>query len=135
MSSGSSSCPPPSAGGAASSSFDSQPAKLVWGELGNQLLTTALPFRVQVHVVGEDKEPLEDYAGQLTITALTAKVCLSEGFEGRRLGLWYAPRRMPRPPMHATTATLTHHSARLARLPQGAQLSAGSLRALSLIHI
>ena len=74
----------------AASSFDScEPAKLVWGELGEQMLTTALPFRVQVFAVGEDKEPLQDYCGHLTITALTTKLCLLEGFEGRRLGLWY----------------------------------------------
>jgi hypothetical protein len=77
--------------GSASKNFDEVPARLVWGEISNQhLLTTALPFRVTLTAVGEDKEPLPDYCGQLTISALTAKVCLSEGFEGERLGLWCA---------------------------------------------
>jgi len=72
-------------------------ARLVWGELSNEhMLTTALPFRVTVTAVGDDKEPLPDYCGQLTISALTSKVCLSEGFEGRRLGLWCAATHQPR---------------------------------------
>ena len=67
------------------------PAKLIWGEISSDhMLTTALPFPVTLTAVGEDKEPLPDYSGQLTISALTTKVCLSEGFEGQRLGLWYA---------------------------------------------
>ena len=78
------------------------PAKLIWGDISNQqtMLTTALPFRVSLTAVGEDKEPLPDYTGQLTISALTAKICLSEGFEGRRLGLWCALYR-PSPPVSA----------------------------------
>ena len=73
-------------------------AKLVWGELAD-MLTTALPFRVVVTAENENKEPLSDYSGHLTISALTPKVCLSEGFEGRRLGLWCA-----------ATRTTTRHS-------------------------
>ena len=62
-------------------------AKLVWGEL-TDMLTTAMPFRVSVSAVGDDKQPLSDYRGQLTVSAVVSKVCLVEGFEGRRLGLW-----------------------------------------------
>ena len=62
-------------------------ARLEWGEMDEQI-TTALPFRVRVNVVGEDKEILEDYSNHLTISAVTAKVCLAENFEGGRLGLW-----------------------------------------------
>ena len=66
-------------------------ATLVWGDINTDLLTTALPFQVTLTAAGEDKQPLPDYCGQLTVSALTTKVCLSEGFEGRRLGLWCAP--------------------------------------------
>lgn len=62
-------------------------AKLVWGEPSG-MLTTALPFRVSVSAVGENKEPLSDYQGHLTISAVTSKVCLAENFEDGRLGLW-----------------------------------------------
>jgi len=83
-----------STGGALSTGgamIEEAPARLIWGELEEHMLTAALPFRVTLTAVGEDKEPLPDYCGQLTISALTAKVCLAEGFEGRRLGLWCAP--------------------------------------------
>ena len=66
---------------------DTASAKLVWGEVSD-MLTTALPFRVRVSAVGGDKEPVPDYNGHLTITALTAKTALLEGFENSRLGLW-----------------------------------------------
>ena len=83
-------------GGGSSSSgggMVDEPARLVWGDISNpHMLTTALPFRVTLTAVRRrDEEPLPDYCGQLTISALTVKVCLSEGFEGRRLGLWYVP--------------------------------------------
>jgi len=64
-----------------------QPATLVWGELSD-MLTTSLPFRVAVSAVGDDKKLITDYQGHVTITAVMAKVCLAEGFEGGRLGLW-----------------------------------------------
>jgi len=65
-------------------------ARFVWGDLSEHNLTTALPFRVELTAIGEDKERLTDYAGQLTISALTSRVCLFEGFEREtnRLGLW-----------------------------------------------
>ena len=64
------------------------PARLVAKLTGDtKLLCTALPFRVQLSAVDDADEPLADYCGHLTISAVTAKVCLSEGFEGRRLGL------------------------------------------------
>eukprot|EP00966_Prymnesium_polylepis_P189619 4393506-Prymnesium_polylepis.1 len=31
---------------------------------------------------------MTDYEGTVQITALTTRVCLAEGFENRRLGLW-----------------------------------------------
>lgn len=67
-------------------------ARFVWGDLSEHNLTTALPFRVELTAIGEDKERLTDYAGQLTISALTSRVCLFEGFEREtnRLGLWCA---------------------------------------------
>ena len=65
------------------------PARLVWDE-PSDMLTTALPFRVHLSAMGEDKEIISDYEGHLTISAVTAKVCLAEGFEGGRLGLWCA---------------------------------------------
>ena len=73
---------------ASSSTMVESSAKLVWGPLTDTSLTTALPFRVSISAENEQKELISDYSGQLTITALTPKVCLSGGFEGRRLGLW-----------------------------------------------
>jgi hypothetical protein len=66
---------------------DSVSARLVWGELSD-MLTTALPFRVQLSAKNDDDETIREYAGQLAISAVTVKVCLAEGFEGGKLGLW-----------------------------------------------
>jgi hypothetical protein len=71
-------------------------ARLVWGKVETGSMTTGLPFRVQLTAENEIGEQLTDYCRQLTITALTSKVCLSEGFEGRRLGLWCAHLPFPR---------------------------------------
>ena len=35
-------------------------AKLIWGELNTDMLNTALPFKVSVSAVGEDKQPISD---------------------------------------------------------------------------
>jgi hypothetical protein len=56
-------------------------AKLVWGELNVDMINTALPFKVSVSAVGEDKQPINNYEGHLTISAVQSKVCLAEGFE------------------------------------------------------
>jgi hypothetical protein len=64
--------------------------RFVWGELpSNNNLTTALPFLVKLSVETENKELMTDYQGSVQISALTSKVCLAEGFESKRLGLWY----------------------------------------------
>ena len=63
-------------------------AKLVWGELNVDMINTALPFKVSVSAVGEDKQPINNYEGHLTISAVQSQVCLAEGFESGRLGLW-----------------------------------------------
>jgi len=57
-------------------------------DLHRLLHQTALPFLVKLSVVDEAKEPMVDYQGSVQITALTRKVCLAEGFENRRMGLW-----------------------------------------------
>ena len=63
--------------------------KFVWGELPpSNSLTTALPFLVKLSVVNESKDLMVDYQGNVQVSALTCKVCLAEGFESRRLGLW-----------------------------------------------
>jgi hypothetical protein len=73
---------------ASSSTMVESTAKLVWGKLSDTPLTTALPFRVSVTAENEQKEVMSEYSGQLTITAISPKICLFEGFENRRLGLW-----------------------------------------------
>ena len=67
--------------------YGEEHVRLVWEE-PSEMLMTGLPFRVGLSAVGEDKELIQDYHGHLTITAVTSKLCLAEGFEGRRLGLW-----------------------------------------------
>ena len=76
-----------------SGSIVEQRATLVWGELSD-LLTTALPFRVTLTAENENKEKVSDYSGKVTITAVTSKLCLSEGFEKQALGLW-TPNNLP----------------------------------------
>ena len=68
--------------------------KFVWGELpSSNSLTTALPFLVKLSVVNESKDLMVDYQGSVQVSALTCKVCLAEGFESRRLGLWCGSHR------------------------------------------
>ena len=56
-----------------------------------EVVLSTLPFKVSVSAVGEDKQPISDYEGHLTISAVQSKVCLAEGFESGRLGLWCVP--------------------------------------------
>jgi len=61
--------------------------RFVWGELPPSI-TTSLPFLVHLSVVNDHDKPMSEYAGNITIHAITSKVCLAEGFERKNLGLW-----------------------------------------------
>mmetsp|Transcript_4603 Transcript_4603/g.11213 ORF Transcript_4603/g.11213 Transcript_4603/m.11213 type:complete len:540 (+) Transcript_4603:63-1682(+) len=62
--------------------------KFVWEKIPGNTLTTALPFLVKLSAVNEDKELMVDYEGNVQISALACTVCLAEGFDNNRLGLW-----------------------------------------------
>ena len=64
--------------------------RFVWEELPVSNMTTALPFQTRLQIVDDDKELMTDYSGSIQISAVTSKLCLAEGFENKRLGLWCA---------------------------------------------
>lgn len=79
--------------------MDETPARLVWGPLPEpNTVTTALPFKVNLTAQNDDKELLHNYEGTMSVSAITPKVCLAEGFEGAKLGLWCAAHFVVLPP-------------------------------------
>ena len=66
---------------------EGEEVKLVWEELPKEP-KTSLPFRVRLRVEADGGERQAAYKGAVTISAVSTRACLSEGFEKRSLGLW-----------------------------------------------
>jgi hypothetical protein len=57
-------------------------------ELEQQQLTSSLPFRVKLRANDEHGKLLDAYSGEVTLSAVSSKTCLAEGFERKTLGRW-----------------------------------------------
>ena len=71
----------------AMSAYEEKTPSLEWKPLPDDL-TTSLPFEATLAVVDDEGQPLTELREQVSVSAITSKVCLAEGFEKESMGLW-----------------------------------------------
>ena len=69
------------------SAYEEKTPSLEWKPLPDDL-TTSLPFEATLAVVDDEGQPLTELREQVSVSAITSKVCLAEGFEKESMGLW-----------------------------------------------
>ena len=69
------------------SAYEEKTPSLEWKPLPDDL-TTSLPFEAALAVVDDEGQPLTELREQVSVSAITSKVCLAEGFEKESMGLW-----------------------------------------------
>ena len=94
------------------SAYEEKTPSLEWKPLPDDL-TTSLPFEATLAVVDDEGQPLTELREQVSVSAITSKVCLAEGFEKESMGLW-SPAFLPRP----LRARLRHRGARPTARPR-----------------
>ena len=69
------------------SAYEEKTPSLEWKPLPDDL-TASLPFEATLAVVDDEGQPLTELREQVSVSAITSKVCLAEGFEKESMGLW-----------------------------------------------